>query len=278
MTDKITTLGNGRGGVDSISVNAQLMKVGGVVSLAFMNERADEMAQGQAKLLGAVGKMAELTPSALNETKIAEIIKGMGLTTTPGYTKYWTARMSELYRTNGVTGTTSAITKSTLLTGLINSEVEKSQVEEAQNDKDSKSFKGWSVGIGHIFGVTFPLAGLYWKEGKMTYSPSKMETGATTTVTTKLPDKVETFKFEDLYSKSADGKALTFKKGEAPKSVAIDKALGSYDEKTGVLTLVNPNAVVFQKFEQKDGKLESFAVISAGQAQEKVGTVRNNND
>lgn len=86
---------------------------------------------------------------------------------------YWTDRVKELYRVNGVTDTTSPEAKALLLSGLIASEAEKAQVEEAQNDKDGKSYKGWSAGVGHIFGVTFPIAGLYFKEGYMKYSGSK---------------------------------------------------------------------------------------------------------
>jgi hypothetical protein len=49
--------------------------------------------------------------------------------------------MNELYRVNGVTDKASPEAKAILLTGLVQSEVEKHQVQQAQNDKDSKSFK-----------------------------------------------------------------------------------------------------------------------------------------
>jgi hypothetical protein len=49
--------------------------------------------------------------------------------------------MKEVYRVNGVNEKTSPEAKVVLLSGLVQSEVEKSWVQEAQNDRDAKSFK-----------------------------------------------------------------------------------------------------------------------------------------
>jgi hypothetical protein len=40
------------------------------------------------------------------------------------------------------------------------------------NDVDGRSYKGFSVGVGHLFGITFPLVGVYFKEGKIQYNYS----------------------------------------------------------------------------------------------------------
>lgn len=45
FTDKVTTIGNGLGEVKSIGVQAQWMKVGGVLMLSRTTEIADEIAQ-----------------------------------------------------------------------------------------------------------------------------------------------------------------------------------------------------------------------------------------
>jgi hypothetical protein len=43
-------------------------------------------------------------------------------------------------------------------------------VQEAQNDKDRRSMSGVSVGVGTIFGVTFPLVGVSFRETKMKFT------------------------------------------------------------------------------------------------------------
>lgn len=45
--------------------------------------------------------------------------------------------------------------------------------DEVSNTVDGKSFGGWSIGIGHMLGVTFPMAGLTWYDVEQSYADTK---------------------------------------------------------------------------------------------------------
>ncbi len=89
---------------------------------------------------------------------------------TPEEAAHWTTRLRELYRVNTVTQTTPSEAKAILIKGIVESEGEKRHTQEANNDVDGRSYKGFSIGVGHLFGVTFPLVGVSFKEGKVQYS------------------------------------------------------------------------------------------------------------
>jgi hypothetical protein len=77
------------------------------------------------------------------------------------------------------------------------------------------------IGFGQIFGVTFPIGGLLWKEGSMKYGTARVIESVTET-------KKE-LKFSDLYKANSDGKVWTFEAGEKPNQVKIDPSIGTYD-------------------------------------------------
>lgn len=64
---------------------------------------------------------------------------------------------------------TSETTKLLLLQGLAQSEIEKLQVNTANAEAKRMSYRGASVGVGHIMGVTFPLAGVTFGRLKLDY-------------------------------------------------------------------------------------------------------------
>lgn len=280
-TDKITTLGNGRGGVDTVGMNAQWSKIWGVASLSYMNDRPSEIEQSRAKLLEAVSQMSALAGNTVTSEQITSILTKLWLKSTIAYTEYWAAQVKELYRVNSVKPETSKAVKSLLLMGLVNSEVEKSEVEEAQNDRDAKSFKGGSIGVGHIFGVTFPVVGLAWKEGKMSYPVQVIDKPAVPTVvpTVAPAETNKILKFEELYTVSVDKKSLTFKTWEAPKTVTVDKALWSYDARLWVLTLTGTldDVVMTPQASADNNVLDTVIVRLRVQAQKPVEAVRANN-
>ncbi len=170
-TDKLQVYGKGIGGIDSTGLSAMISKSGGVLSLNFMNERKSEIDQWVAKLNSVIADFSTLKMSDITKEKITTIISVKDkMSITPEEATYWVSRMKELYRVNGVTDTTPSEAKAILIKGLVESEGEKKYTQEAMNDTDARSYKGFSVGIGHLFGVTFPLAWLIFKEGKIEYS------------------------------------------------------------------------------------------------------------
>jgi hypothetical protein len=60
FTDKVTTIGNGLGDVKTIGVQAQWMKVGGVLMISRTTEVADAIAQKEAQLMSAVNEMSQI--------------------------------------------------------------------------------------------------------------------------------------------------------------------------------------------------------------------------
>lgn len=169
--DKVETFGmDGRGAIDSVGVHAQLMNVGGVAMLSFMNERQSEIEQGRAKMTEAVKQLAVLKSSEVTPEKFREIVAATGLKATDAEVGKWVQNIQSLYARNPGADDISSDARAILLMGLVESEVEKAEIQEANNDTDARSFRGWSIGAGHILGVMFPVAGIAFKEGKMNYA------------------------------------------------------------------------------------------------------------
>jgi hypothetical protein len=273
-TDKIQTLSNGRGGIDSIGVNAQWSKVGWAVSLSYMKETMSELEQSRAKLMEAVNKMSELKWTIVTDGEIKKIITDLKLTASDAYISYWTNRVNEVYRLNNVNATTSSGARSLLLMGLVNSELEKAEAEESQNDRDGKSFKGGSVGVANIFGVTFPIVWLVWKEGKLGYPVQVVEKPSPTQSARQVAPtgpavKIET-PFEKTYDIDATKKVLTFKSGEKPLGKVELWDLGTYDSQKWVITLkdLTFDQVVMTPTASKDNqKLDSITIARKEVAQ-----------
>ena len=59
--------------------------------------------------------------------------------------EYFTLRLQELYKVNSITDATPSEAKAILIRGLIESEAEKKYTQEANNDTDARSYKGFSV-------------------------------------------------------------------------------------------------------------------------------------
>ncbi len=82
-----------------------------------------------------------------------------------------------------------------LLRNIGEHETRKLLGDEVANSVDGKSFSGFSIGIGHMLGVTFPVAGLTWSKVEQSYSDLAAKNAATKTETTtrtiKAPDTTE---------------------------------------------------------------------------------------
>lgn len=91
--------------------------------------------------MSAVNDMSKINVTEVSVATMQKTLEAAGLKSTPEYLVHWTNRMKELYRVNGVTASTSPAAKAILISGLVQSEVEKHQVQQSQNDKDSRSFK-----------------------------------------------------------------------------------------------------------------------------------------
>jgi hypothetical protein len=84
--------------------------------------------------------------SDITKEKITTIISVKDkMSITPEEATYWVSRMKELYRVNGVTDTTPSEAKAILIKGLVESEGEKKYTQEAMNDTDARSYKGFLV-------------------------------------------------------------------------------------------------------------------------------------
>lgn len=185
-TDKIKSFGGARGDVGSIGINAQLSSIGGLVSFSSMNERQLEIAQGYTKMTEAVRQLSSLTSTEVTPDKFAAIVKEIGLTASSADIQDWVEKIQSLYARNPGSDKLTPEARTILLMGLVKSEVEKSGIQVANNDVDGWSYKGWSVGVGHVLGVTFPVAGIAFSEGKMNYTYPK---NTTQTLATSIPAK-----------------------------------------------------------------------------------------
>ncbi len=125
------------------------------------------------------------------------------------------------------------------------------------------------VGIGHVFGVYFPVGGLLWKEGHMKYTPGQEVKNNFT--------ETKTLRTADILTKDATGNTWTFKPGEKPTStVNIDATLGSYDPDKGILKITDPKAIQLTDIKTEGGKLVSFTVSPSKQIQAPEGNIRLN--
>jgi hypothetical protein len=173
--DKISVYGDGAGKIRSSGLNAMIANGGGSLSLAFLEERKSEIDQGTKLMNSVIDKFSKLNESIIADDIIKVIESQPGMSITPIEASYWADRMTQLYQANRVRLETSPEAKAILIKGLVEVEGEKKHTQEAMNDVDGRSYKGFSVGVGHLFGVTFPLVGVYFKEGKIQYNYPKTQ-------------------------------------------------------------------------------------------------------
>lgn len=90
-----------------------------------------------------------------------------------------------------------------MIRGVIQNEVEKMGLEEKMNDRDGRSYRGFSVGIGQVLGITFPLAAIHFGEYQVDYSyVEKPSMPAETRTGKDIPAE----KYVMSYAKAAEGK------------------------------------------------------------------------
>lgn len=155
-----------------------------------MNERQSEIAEGYAKMTEAIRSLSALKPSEVTSEAFTRIITTTGLTASPADVQDWVEKIKALYIRNPGSDKLTPEARAILLMGLVKSEVEKFGVQEASNDVDGRSYKGWSVGVGHILGVTFPVAGIAFSEGKMNYMYPKSTPNSTSSVSTSSAESI----------------------------------------------------------------------------------------
>lgn len=110
--------------------------------------------------------------------------------------------------------------------------------DEVANSVDGKSFRGFSIGIGHILGVTFPVAGLTWDKVEQNYT--ELAAKKTNTQKEKLTTSSKAPDVDKIISTSAD-KAIAME-------IAKDLKL-TFDQKMVDFILDSRGTPTFNEFQ-----------------------------
>jgi hypothetical protein len=167
VTDKIKVFGGG--GFDDQKTNDFSVVLGkGFQAIAYsrLDRREDNIREYGRRIESALSRVAFDNSDRSIQDKIIWALKSEWLESKNATQLALVAtRVEEMFAAES-----GPISRLLLLRNLSESHTRTLLADEVANTRDGKSFGGWSLGLGHMLGVTFPMAGISFYEVDQYYS------------------------------------------------------------------------------------------------------------